>query len=434
MGQRRVFLVVCGTLLVAAAIAFRGVLLPFFLAVLVAYVLAPVINRVQRVAYRGRSFPRWAAVFIVYVTLLGLVGAGASVGIPRLFVEVQQLASALPAEVARFRDHWIPALEDRIESAMGQAAQSERADEQRAGAEPADTPPPEQGPPAPGESNGSIRIKPIDRGRGGYEVLLPSNGLVVERKGERVIVHAQQPESTEDLDLAGTLGDALRSVTEHTQQHAATVLQTLRSVAAAVVRGVFVTSIMVMLSAYLVTSAPAILRFFRSLVEPRRRESFDALLRRVDRGLAGVVRGQLLIALINGALSGLGFWWLDLPYWPILTLIATLLSIIPIFGALLSSVPAVLLSFQVGWWTAVWVVVWIVLIHQIEANVLNPKIMGDAAEVHPVLVILALLAGEHLFGVAGALLAVPVLSITQSLFLHYRDVALGGPTPPAQAG
>ena len=96
--------------------------------------------------------------------------------------------------------------------------------------------------------------------------------------------------------------------------------------------------------------------------------------------------------------------------------------------------PAVLLSFQVGWWTAVWVVVWIVLIHQIEANVLNPKIMGDAAEVHPVLVILALLAGEHLFGVAGALLAVPVLSITQSLFLHYRDVALGEPTPPAQAG
>ncbi|MBC7173572.1 MAG: AI-2E family transporter, partial [Polyangiaceae bacterium] len=50
-----------------------------------------------------------------------------------------------------------------------------------------------------------------------------------------------------------------------------------------------------------------------------------------------------------------------------------------------------------------------------------------AAKVHPVLVVFALLAGEHLFGFAGALLAVPVLSITQSFFLHYREFVVGQP-------
>jgi predicted PurR-regulated permease PerM len=59
--------------------------------------------------------------------------------------------------------------------------------------------------------------------------------------------------------------------------------------------------------------------------------------------------------------------------------------------------------------------------------------MGDAAKVHPVLIVFALLAGEHLFGIAGALLAVPVLSITQSVFLHFREVALGVPKDPALA-
>jgi predicted PurR-regulated permease PerM len=60
-------------------------------------------------------------------------------------------------------------------------------------------------------------------------------------------------------------------------------------------------------------------------------------------------------------------------------------------------------------------------IHQLEANVLNPKIMGDAAKIHPVLVIFALLAGEHFFRVPGALLAVPTMSIAQSVFLHLNE-------------
>jgi predicted PurR-regulated permease PerM len=57
--------------------------------------------------------------------------------------------------------------------------------------------------------------------------------------------------------------------------------------------------------------------------------------------------------------------------------------------------------------------------------VLNPKIMGDAAKIHPVLVIFALLVGEHFFHAVGALLAVPTMSIAQSVFLHLRDVTEG---------
>jgi predicted PurR-regulated permease PerM len=71
--------------------------------------------------------------------------------------------------------------------------------------------------------------------------------------------------------------------------------------------------------------------------------------------------------------------------------------------------------------TAIFVLVWIIVIHQIEANLLNPKIMGESAKLHPVLVIFSLVVGEHLFQTKGALLAVPCMSIAQSVFLLFRE-------------
>jgi predicted PurR-regulated permease PerM len=143
----------------------------------------------------------------------------------------------------------------------------------------------------------------------------------------------------------------------------------------------------------------------------------------MDKGLAGVVRGQLMICVVNGVLTAIGFALIGLKYWPILSLVAAIGSLIPIFGSILSSVPAVAIGLTQSPATAFLVLGWIVLIHQIEANFLNPKIIGDAASLHPVLVVFVLLAGEHWFHAAGALLAVPTLSIAQSLFLHFREVA-----------
>ena len=139
----------------------------------------------------------------------------------------------------------------------------------------------------------------------------------------------------------------------------------------------------------------------------------------MDEGLSGVVRGQLVICGINGVLSAIGFAIVGLKYWPVMALVAAVFSLIPIFGSIASAVPAVAVGLTQGLGTAVFVLAWIVGIHQLEANFLNPKIMGDAAKIHPVLVIFALLVGEHFFHVVGALLAVPVMSIAQTCSCTY---------------
>jgi len=100
------------------------------------------------------------------------------------------------------------------------------------------------------------------------------------------------------------------------------------------------------------------------------------------------------------------------------------MSIVPIFGSILSTVPAVLVGLTQDFWIALWVLLWILGIHQLEANLLNPKIIGVAAKIHPVLVVFSLVVGQHFFGLWGALLAVPTLSVVLSLFNHFRFEAL----------
>src|SRR4029079_5222271 len=124
-------------------------------------------------------------------------------------------------------------------------------------------------------------------------------------------------------------------------------------------------------------------------------------------------------------LSAIGFSIFGLKYWPILAVVAAVMSLIPIFGSILSSIPAVAIGLTQSPATAVGVLAWIVGIHQLEANFLNPKIIGDAAKIHPVLVVFSLLVGEPFFQITGAVFAVRCMSIAQTIFLHFRESTMG---------
>ncbi len=229
-----------------------------------------------------------------------------------------------------------------------------------------------------------------------------------------------------DVDLSGKANDKIAELRMWLTQNPAEVYKMGKNIVAGVSRGIFLSFITLMLAAYIMLTRERIVGFFRLLVRPSARDDYDHLLIRIDRGLSGVVRGQLIICLINGVLSAIGFAMVGLKYWPVLALVAAVLSLIPIFGSIISTIPAVAIGLTQGLGTAVFVLVWIVGIHQLEANLLNPKIMGDAAKLHPVLVVFSLLAGEHLFGVVGALLAVPCMSIAKSLFIHFLQAANAG--------
>jgi predicted PurR-regulated permease PerM len=401
--KRRLFTAVWWVLLLAGIVAFRTVLVPFILASVIAYVLSPLARALCQYKIGDRHAPRWVVVLSLYLAIIAMLAVTTTVAIP-----------ALVGTVRSFVQNEVPRLSEQYRT---QLAPKIRAVQERFSGKP--TQEPDDG--APHEPD--VRIEPASEG--GYRVRLPERGIIVERDDDhddRFRIRA--PRQNAAPQTGNALNDRIQAyITEHTGD----VLRVGSGIVGGVVGGVFRFFITLMLSAYMLLTEREIMGFFRSLVHPVRRTAFDELLVRLDRGLSGVVRGQFVICLVNGLLSGVGFAIAKLPYWPLLTAIATVFSLIPIFGAFLSSVPAVLLGLRAGVGTGVFVLAWIVGIHQLEANLLNPKILGDAAKIHPVLVVFSLLAGEHFFGIMGALLAVPTMSIAQSLFLHWRKYALGEP-------
>src|SRR5262249_45605480 len=159
-------------------------------------------------------------------------------------------------------------------------------------------------------------------------------------------------EREEPFDANRVIGDAIGRSFAYAQNNALELARIGRDIATKVGRAIFLFGITLMLAAYMMLTREKILGFFSSLLRESQRPAFASLLARVDRGLSGVVRGQLIICLINGVLSAIGFAIVGLKYWPVLALVATVLSLIPIFGAIISSIPAVALGLTQGIGTA----------------------------------------------------------------------------------
>jgi predicted PurR-regulated permease PerM len=403
--RRQVFLVASAVAAVAVAVAAHEVMLPFVLAIVIAYVLTPLVEWAEK-----RKLPGPLAVLVVYGLVLGGLAGFVRGVAPRIALEFRTLRGELPALSLQAKSAWVPAITDRMRD-LGLAP-----------AAPDPTVVPE---PAP-TSAFVARVQPdgsvaIDVGTG-LSVTETKNGWLVEPVHER---------KGEPFDPNRVVAEAVGKSFAYAQENSLEVARAVRDLFVGISRVIFVFFITLMLAAYLMLTRERIFGFFRSLVRPDARPGFDSLLTRVDTGLSGVVRGQLVICGINGALSAVGFAIVGLKYWPVMAIIASLFSLVPIFGSIASAVPAVAVGLTQGLPTATFVLLWIVGIHQLEANVLNPKIMGDAAKIHPVLVIFALLVGEHFFHAVGALLAVPVMSIAQSVFLHLREVTAKDVEPAA---
>ncbi len=415
---RLVFLAVSAVVAITVCVVAHSVMLPFILALVVAYVLTPAVLRVER-----QKVPRWCAILLVYAITLGAVGGFISMIVPRLISEGQALAAEWPNLTRKVRYEWLPAVDERIVRWTGQTPTPAAIPEPNPTAE---LHAPIVVPEAKPEERPPMRI--VKRDDGSYDVFLSDDLRLHEVEAGTWTVLNEEPQR---LSSATMLRQGFDKGLMYLRQNATLFLKIGQQIANAISRGIFNLFMTLMLAGYIMLTHERIIAFFRDLWRPADRSSFDMFLKRLDRGLSGVVRGQLLICAVNGVLSAIGFWLFDLKYWPILSILAAVMSLIPIFGSILSSIPAVAIGLTQSPATAVGVLAWIVGIHQLEANFLNPKIIGDSAKIHPVLVVFSLLVGEHFFQITGALFAVPCMSLIQTIFLHFRSSTLGLSDPMA---
>ena len=126
--------------------------------------------------------------------------------------------------------------------------------------------------------------------------------------------------------------------------------------------------------------------------------------------------GLIAIALIQGVLIAIGLLFLGIPYALLLGVWVALTSVVPYVGAWLGAGPAIILALLGSPIDAVWVVLLYLAVNILEGNFLTPRIQGDAVRVHPVLVLLTIVAVGSLFGLLGVILAVPMLALGRVFF------------------
>jgi predicted PurR-regulated permease PerM len=156
-----------------------------------------------------------------------------------------------------------------------------------------------------------------------------------------------------------------------------------------------------------------------ALVPPRRRPLARAILRDLNVTLRAWVLGQIIAMLFLGMLTTLGLWLLDMPYFLAFGVFAGAAAIVPFFGTLLSTIlPTVFALGAFGLGKALAVTALGVGVHLVEANFVSPVVMERQVNIPPVLTVAGVLLIGKLFGLAGLVIAVPILALVMILVRH----------------
>jgi predicted PurR-regulated permease PerM len=195
---------------------------------------------------------------------------------------------------------------------------------------------------------------------------------------------------------------------------------TLADVGASLVSGIFAAITILFLSIFMTGAAPRWRQAFLRMHPPHRADLLDRMFDRVAEAVGNYVAGALLQALIAGVTSYVVLLILGVPYPLALALVIFALDLVPLvgatIGAFLVGVVTVFQDFPTA--TIIWVI-WSIVYQQIENNIIQPRIQAKQTSVEPFFVLASVLFGSTLFGVVGALLAIPAAASIQITIREY---------------
>ncbi|MDQ3128960.1 MAG: AI-2E family transporter [Chloroflexota bacterium] len=191
---------------------------------------------------------------------------------------------------------------------------------------------------------------------------------------------------------------------------------------------------------YLIKDRPALVKAAQRSLPAEWRPDVQAVSTLTLRVFGQWLRGQLFLGITVGVATFIGLTILSVTVDPVfgrfaivLSVIAGVFELLPIIGPILSAIPAILLALTAGTQPALAALLLYLIIQQVENNVLVPKIQGDAVQLHPTVVMLALIVGGSIGGLLGAILALPIAAAARDVFryvFHRVDVV---PATPDEA-
>jgi predicted PurR-regulated permease PerM len=182
---------------------------------------------------------------------------------------------------------------------------------------------------------------------------------------------------------------------------------------------IFTVIVVLTLTLYWTVDGPRIIKTFLLLVPQDRRESIDELISAMESKVGFYLAGQGALCLVISLMALVAYMLIGLPNALVLALAAGVMEAVPMIGPLLGAIPAALVAISIAPDRLIWVIIATIIIQQLENTLLVPRIMRKAVGVNPFVTLLALFAFSSLFGIAGALMAIPIAAIVQLVLNHF---------------
>ncbi|KQX07462.1 MULTISPECIES: AI-2E family transporter [unclassified Leifsonia] len=236
------------------------------------------------------------------------------------------------------------------------------------------------------------------------------------------------PFEISESDLNGFLNQAWASIQQDSQVYVTGALS-LGSSLGHLVAGVFLTLFSLL---FILIDGGGIWRWIVSLFPKRARAAVDGAAIAGWTTLTNFARVQVLVAAIDAVGIGLGAFLLGVPLAIPIAVLVFLGSFIPIVGAVVTGTLAAAIALVYnGPWIALWMIVVVLAVQQLEGHVLQPLIVGSVVKVHPLAVVLVVATGSLLAGIPGALFAVPVAAV-MNVMVRYISSGVWKTRPPVE--
>lgn len=143
-----------------------------------------------------------------------------------------------------------------------------------------------------------------------------------------------------------------------------------------------------------------------------------------NEAFSNYIGGQFIEAIIIGVLCFVGMLILKMPYALLISVLVAVTALIPIFGAFIGTIPSAFIILIIDPMKALWFIIFIIVLQQVEGNLIYPKVVGSSIGLPPIWVMLAMIIGGNTFGLIGILLGIPIFSVIYKVFKEFVDKRL----------
>ncbi|KMM35842.1 AI-2E family transporter [Guptibacillus hwajinpoensis] len=164
--------------------------------------------------------------------------------------------------------------------------------------------------------------------------------------------------------------------------------------------------------------------FLLKFIPANHKEEGKKVLHNINQTLSAYIIGQIIVAIVDGALMYIGYLIIGLPYALILGLFVTVTAVVPFFGPIIGVIPAIVVALTQDPVMAFYVLIIMVVVQQLEGNLVAPVVLGSRLNIHPLTIILLLIVAAALYGFIGMLIAIPLYSVVkvtlQNFYKFYK--------------